>query len=180
MAVIMFTSAPIEAAESLPSGVRACAAQADAPRRLACYDKEVARLISEEAPPDTKPCPDAGCRNDSHVGTSVRPDADSHATKGSSAEDEFGLDGELLRKRQKEGGGQAKLQQLTARVATISHRLRGEMVLRLDNEQIWEQSEDGPDLRIKVGDTVTIGRGALGSYWLSAHSSLAIKVRRTR
>jgi hypothetical protein len=43
-----------------------------------------------------------------------------------------------------------------------------------------EQSDDGPDLKIEVGDSVKIDRGMLGSYWLSAHSSVAIKVRRTQ
>jgi hypothetical protein len=52
------------------------------------------------------------------------------------------------------------------------------VVVRLDNEDVWEQSEDGPDLGLAVGDSVTIEKGMLGSYWMSGHSSVAIKVRR--
>lgn len=37
-------------ADTLPAAVRACIGEADATRRLACYDREVARVI---APPDT-------------------------------------------------------------------------------------------------------------------------------
>jgi hypothetical protein len=37
-------------ADTLPAAVRACIGEADATRRLSCYDREVARAI---APPDT-------------------------------------------------------------------------------------------------------------------------------
>ena len=37
-------------ADTLPASVRACIGEADATRRLTCYDREVARVI---APPDT-------------------------------------------------------------------------------------------------------------------------------
>jgi len=65
-----------------------------------------------------------------------------------------------------------------ARVASITREPNGRVVVRLDNDEVWAQGDDGPDLRIAVGDSVKIERGALGSYWMSAHSSLAIKVRR--
>ncbi len=50
--------------DTLPASVRACIGEADAGRRLTCYDREIARLI---APPDTfapaattvSPAPDA-------------------------------------------------------------------------------------------------------------------------
>ena len=65
-----------------------------------------------------------------------------------------------------------------ARVASVTRDPNGRVVVRLDNDEVWAQADDGPDLRIAVGDSVKIERGALGSYWMSAHSSLAIKVRR--
>ena len=67
-----------------------------------------------------------------------------------------------------------------ARVATVTHRPNGTVVLRLANDEVWEQAEEGPDLKIQEGDLVTIDRGMLGSYWLTAHSRVAIKVRRTQ
>jgi len=70
---------------------------------------------------------------------------------------------------------------MTAHVATIARRSGGWVVLRLDNDQVWEQSEDGPDLRLQVGETVTIDKGILGAYWLTVHAyHAAIKVRRTQ
>jgi len=65
-----------------------------------------------------------------------------------------------------------------ARVASVTRGPNGRVVVRLNNDEVWAQADDGPDLRIAVGDSVKIERGALGSYWMSAHSSLAIKVRR--
>jgi hypothetical protein len=65
-----------------------------------------------------------------------------------------------------------------ARVASVTLGPNGRVVVRLDNDEVWAQVDDGPDLRIAVGDSVKIVRGTLGSYWMSAHSSLAIKVRR--
>jgi len=65
-----------------------------------------------------------------------------------------------------------------AHVASVTRGSNGRVVVRLDNDEVWAQADDGPDLRIAVGDSVKIERGALGSYWMSAHSSLAIKVRR--
>jgi hypothetical protein len=67
-----------------------------------------------------------------------------------------------------------------ARVASVSREASGRLVVRLDNDEVWVQADDGPDLRLAVGDGVKIDRGALGSYWMSAHSSLAIKVRREK
>ncbi len=99
---------------------------------------------------------------------------------GGNTADQFGVDGKLLQKRLKEGIDPQKPQELLARIAEVTRRTNGRVVVRLDNDQVWEQSDDGPDLRIGVGDPVKIARGMLGSYWLSAHSSLAIKVSRTR
>jgi hypothetical protein len=145
---------PAAAQEAPSNGMRACFAEQDASARLACYDTEVGRMI------------DGG-----RVSEAV------HSGQGA---DQFGVDGQLLQKRLKAGTQPAQPRQLTERVAAVTHRPNGEVVVRLANNQIWEQSDDGPDLKIEVGDSVKIDRGMLGSYWLSAHSSVAIKVRRTQ
>jgi hypothetical protein len=92
------------------------------------------------------------------------------------AADQFGLtSGEVLRKQTQEGPAK----RLNARLSTVSANARGRLVLHLDNDQVWEQTEDGPDLRLRAGEAVNIDRGLLGAYWLSpASGRLAIKVRR--
>jgi hypothetical protein len=92
----------------------------------------------------------------------------------------FGADGALLQKLVADGTGSRQSKEITARISSLTHRPDELIVLRLDNDQVWEQSESGPDLKLGVGDPVRITRGALGSYWLSATSALAIKIRRTK
>lgn len=146
--MVMFLCAvvPCARSESLPESVRACTQESDAGRRLACYDKEVARF---NQPPGQG--------------------------KASQTEDWFGAEGKQL----VANGGVAKLDKLEAHIGAISHRPDGKLVLHLVNDQIWEQTEYGPDLRLQEGDLVQIKRGVLGAYWLSAHSRGTIKVQRT-
>jgi hypothetical protein len=53
-------------------------------------------------------------------------------------------------------------------------------VATLDNGQVWSQTETNTRIDVRVGDTVTIRRGALGSYLLSDGEGLATRVKRLR
>lgn len=55
---------------------------------------------------------------------------------------------------------------LTATVTAIERRPRGELVLTLDNGQVWAQKGAGAHFPVKVGDPVAILAGALGSFRL--------------
>lgn len=67
------------AAEGLPATVRACIGEADAMRRLACYDREVARVI---APPGTfAPAPESA----EHAPEPLRSAPTAKATPSSAA-----------------------------------------------------------------------------------------------
>lgn len=58
--VLPLCSVPAAAlAQSVPAGLRACAAEADSARRLACYDREMARLSQPPAAPVQPASPDA-------------------------------------------------------------------------------------------------------------------------
>jgi hypothetical protein len=65
---------------------------------------------------------------------------------------------------------------VTARVVSIE-RVPNEMVLHLDNGQVWQelQSVSG-DLSLREGDTVKIDKH-FGSYWLSGPHVSSMKVR---
>ena len=54
------------------------------------------------------------------------------------------------------------------RVAAIDKRPRGELVITLDNGQVWAQKEAGAYFPLKVGDPVAILAGTLGSFRLIA------------
>lgn len=74
--------------------------------------------------------------------------------------------------------GKMVMTRVAAHVAPIERKPSGWVVVRLDNGEVWEQSDEGPDLGLTVGDSVKIEKGLLGAYWMSGHSSVAIKVRR--
>ncbi len=97
---------------------------------------------------------------------------------------DFGITPELLHKKQVEAGiaaPPASLQQpLSAKVTDIVARPNGRSLVTLDNGQVWEEEED-VDLKLKVGDGVTITHGSLGSLWMDpvAHHG-RVRVKRIK
>ncbi|MDB6092143.1 MAG: hypothetical protein JWN85_4927 [Gammaproteobacteria bacterium] len=182
---------PLASAEPLPASLAGCAAETDAGLRLACYDREVPRLARPESKTDAKaingaPVMAPAGRPAPGGPAADRPASDTPAagtppeTSGQAAEDSFGLTGELRHKRQLEANAPPDLSRLTARVAAFSYKPRGEIVIRLDNGQVWEQAEADGDVTVKAGDAVTIKAGALGSFWLNTHASPLVRVKRKR
>jgi hypothetical protein len=53
-------------------------------------------------------------------------------------------------------------------------------VFVLDNAQTWQQIELDLGFTVRIGQEVTISKGALGSFWLSADSHRATRVKRIR
>jgi hypothetical protein len=58
----------------------------------------------------------------------------------------------------------------TATVTAIDKRPRGELVVTLDNGQVWAQKSPDRYFPLKVGDPVAILAGSLGSFRLIAGS----------
>jgi hypothetical protein len=178
IAVCLLASQSAAPAESLQAAIRACAAQADDSARLQCYDR-VAQFKSVAAndgrsshSPNIPP-------TDPAVSPSTALAARTSTPLELNTADQFGLtSGQILRK-ESAGNPPPPVRRLTAHVVALSTRRSGRLVLRLENGQVWEQTEDGPDLNIVSGSEVTIDRGLLGAYYLSAQSKhAAIKVSR--
>jgi hypothetical protein len=93
----------------------------------------------------------------------------------------FGVPGsELARNRAADDPKQdTPPERLTAKIAAIEKRARGELVVTLDNGQVWAQKEVGAYFPIAVGDPVTILAGTLGSHRLIV-GSRATAVTRVR
>jgi hypothetical protein len=193
-AALLLVCGTSTAAESLLQSVQECAEEADASQRLACYDRAAERWVGKPVRADGAQCGSGASGSCTSIGAqpagstaqsassappaSTRPAADREPASLNSAKSAFGADG--LTRKQQLGEEGAQLRQVTARVTAIARRPQGMLVLHLENGQVWEQTEDGPDLKIQAEDAVTIDRGALGAYWLSARSGhVAIKVRRT-
>jgi hypothetical protein len=180
---------PVASAHDAAASLLACAAEMDDTRRLACFDAEVAQLrkqsrvggatpVAPVAATPTGPTPGAGPSAAASVAAAA-PAPASPATappkaESLSPEEKFGLRGEL--KREKLGD----LAELSATATAIAAKPRGELVVTLDNGQVWAEIAPGSTIRLKVGDRVTIKAGSLGSFLLVAPNNRSSKVTRLR
>jgi len=65
-------------------------------------------------------------------------------------------------------------------VTELGTKPHGELIVTLDNGQVWAEKASGSKVKLKTGDTVKIERGALGSYSLIAPNGRSSKVSRIR
>lgn len=110
------------------------------------------------------------CFDDAVAG--LRRAAPPASTAAVSAEDRFGARGELKADDQ--------LSKISATVTALGARPYGELVITLDNGQMWAEIAPGSKIKLKTGDPVTIEAGALGSFRLIAPNGRSSKVSRVR
>lgn len=85
---------------------------------------------------------------------------------------------ENLRSSQRARPSELEVGEIHAHVAKVSADPYGKTILTLDNGQIWRQVE-GDKYRISPGTGVTISKGVLGAYFLTADTaSLSVKFKR--
>lgn len=162
-------------AQSLPASVAACASEKDSLVRLTCFDREVAKYTQSSARVAPTPTVPAIATPPSPSVAATPPSAVSPNI------DDFGVTGELARKRQEAQQSEAAaIKELHASVTKISTRPFGEYVMELDNGQVWEQNEKKSTFLIKVGDNVVIRPAKFGSFMLSTEDGATSRVHRTR
>jgi hypothetical protein len=180
-ALLPTAAANSASAANAVDAVRACRAELDDARRLACFDAASARL-------DARPTA-AGADIDA---TPARAPADEAqgavpaATAGSAVaqmtpEQRFGYRGDVAREaldRQK--AELPQLEKLTATVTSASKQGTGDFVVMLDNGQVWAQLPTGTPRRLKAGDEVTITPASLGSFVLKGPTGRGVRVKRLR
>jgi hypothetical protein len=114
--------------------------------------------------------------------TSRAPAATSAATGSSAASSpsDFGLDPETVRRKQAAANPEAapRPEQVVGRVKSVVTKPRGQYRITLEDGQVWEETQRTGGSPPEVGDTVTIRRGMLGSYFLSHSVGLALRVKR--
>ena len=145
-AAIIATVQVTNAAERVDEDrLAACANEPDEARRLVCYDEAVA---ASKRP------------------TSAQPPAPATAPAVSS-HDEFGISGSAVARQrsaeQEPRGDSGKVESITAVVTAVSAKPHGELVITLDNGQVWAQKQKGY-FPAKAGDKAAINAGMLGSY----------------
>jgi hypothetical protein len=139
-------------ADSLPAGVRACSAQTDSDKRLACYDREVAPFLVPATPANANVLPS----------TTQRPQPTAHDAQ----------QGALT------GGSVQEPGHLSVRVERIEYSA-DDIIVHLDNGQIWESVPDSSRIWLRKGDAVDLDL-KWGSWWLSARHIPAIQVRQQK
>jgi hypothetical protein len=146
--IALVTAGPA-AADTLPATVRACIGEADASRRLACYDREVARLI---APPDT-----------------FMPSAAPQTLPAPATSAALPAAPPLL------APPPPAPRHLIAKVSAV-HQAGDDLIVTLDNGDVWEQSAPASSqLNLRPGDVVHVDR-EVGSWFLSNRYGDSIQV----
>jgi hypothetical protein len=158
--------------ESVPASLRSCAAEADPGRRLACYDREIARF--------PEPAPRAATQREPLTNPPTgKPERDSSSSIAATPAGDDRPNPRDEQKATKQDSAEMEARHLSARVVSID-RSPNEMVLHLDNGQAWQQVQAvSGDLSLRTGDTVKIDK-QLGSYWLSGPYVRNMKVRQTK
>jgi superfamily I DNA and RNA helicase len=70
--------------------------------------------------------------------------------------------------------------EITGTVTELGTRPHGELLVTLDNGHVWAEIGTSSKIKLKVGDTVKIERGSLGSFLLVAPNGRSSRVTRVR
>jgi hypothetical protein len=155
-----------------------CSSVAEDMARLKCYDEQSARQKKQASSPaqaTSTPAPAKQTRS-----TQSTSPARAESSASSSSPSDFGLDADAIRKKQAAANPDAPQvpEQLVARVKAVVAKPLGNYRITLEDGQVWEETQHTGGLPPRPGETVTIKRGMLGSYFLSRSSGLALRVKR--
>jgi hypothetical protein len=177
---------PSLAAEPL-APLLACRSIVDSAARLACFDRESAALSSlpptatTAAPAGGGPLPAASSSAGAAAPATVAAAPVAPAAPPLDPQQSFGLSGSAIAAQEEAAGARpAKAAKIEARIVGLSLTGNGRTVFTFDNSQMWRQIESDGDMLARLGDSATISRGLLGSYWLQLKSGRGCKVTRIR
>jgi hypothetical protein len=167
------------------SSLLACRDVADAGARLACFDRESAALASPGVAASSATAPAvASASGPGAAGSVGSPAAVVPPPPPAPLPDpkqQFGLPEREVAKQEVAAGARAPdAVKIQARVVGLALSGDGRTILTLDNNQVWRQLSSDTDLFLKLGDTVTISRAFLGSYWVDTPTKRGCKVTRVR
>jgi len=166
---------------TLPPEILACAGESDVMMRLSCYDREVEAFRNRPASAPVAEAPPVAAATSvptAVVATSTAaapavvaadrvPEAvAAPPARAANSIDSFGFD--------------SQIDEMTSNVERIRERPYGELIIYLENGQIWEQKHLDRRFRLKEGELVTITKGAVAGYRLSGDSNRSIQVERLK
>jgi hypothetical protein len=136
---------------AVPDSLRACAAIRSDSDRHACYDREMARLLPESA------------------AAAAAATATAAAAAPLTPEQRFGLSASQADAKVTQVTETKPLDVLEGKVTGIRSISNGRVLLDLDNGQVWRQVDTDVTVTAKPGDSVSIKKNKLGSYWLTCN-----------
>ena len=72
------------------------------------------------------------------------------------------------------------LREIFATAVKVSERARGELVVTLDNGQVWTEKSPTFGFKVKVGDAIRIKKGGFSGAYRMYGSSRSSQMRRIR
>ena len=171
-----------------------CAAMQDDARRLECFDKVAAgpqptEVLSETADiPQAEPAvvesaavPAAAATVSAAAITETVAETATESEVGpeTSALNEFGMNATVAA-QSPDSDKPDELTEISATVTDVRKRGYGELVVTLENGQVWTEKEKESGFRIKEGDTVTIRQGTFGGYRMIGRSNRSSQVVRVK
>ncbi len=159
-----------------------CRSIADDAARLACYDSIAATppvapaAVAEPTAIATTPAAVVGADDPAAQASTARAPVDEPLDDPI---DLFGRSDREVRDLAIQRNTGEALTRIQAVVTAVRESATGRLTLSLDNGQVWTQSES-QRFRIKVGDTVEIRRGKVGSYFVKrVGTNRSVRVRRS-
>ena len=166
----------VSAAEDFAAAVRACRAESDDARRLACYDRAAGRDTAASAAP--QPAAAAAASTTASAPAVPAPAAPAPAAKPA---DDFGRERQIAYEEDKKREEATRaVGELRASIVAIETRMDGLMTFTLDNGQVWRQNRPDSRFSIKQGDAVLIQPGSLNSFILSGPNKKSTRVTRVK
>ncbi len=146
----------------LPDALLKCVSMQDDSERLACFDKGVGDLdVAPEPVQDDRVESGATAATQTIIEpvavvpvAATQPRAEVPAS--SDTVESFGLSSW----KDKEG----EIREVSSTVANVSKRAYGQLVVTLDNGQVWTEKDPVQGFRVREGDTLTIRKGTFGGF----------------
>jgi hypothetical protein len=156
-----------------------CAALDDPAARLACFDAAFPRAPRTSSP---KPAAAAVAADKPVAATAAAADEPVAAAvvapdKPASETQKFGLSSKQRAALEAKPAEPAPVA-TTAAVKTVRRLPSGYLLIGLDNDQVWQQTELDSQIRLQPGDQVTIRRASMGSHLLVTPALYSTRVRR--
>jgi hypothetical protein len=149
--------------------LRACAAEQNDLRRLVCYDE----AMGVAAQPQSA-APSAA------AAAAAAPKAAAPPVAPADAQAKFGYRGAIARKDlEEQARANPGSERIDAAVIELERRPHGQLVLTLDNGQVWAQ-KTAETARVKVGDRIAIKKASFNSFLMVLPNNTTVRVAREK